>query len=219
MSASACSRILGLLTLVGILVAPAPVVAVIAALGLLLGLAGLIRDPRPLRRVALTGILSSIAGLAVALATLMPSRGTGGNEAGTLFDIRTVIEAQAAYSRSNGGRFDTLDCLAGPRACLPGYAETAPYFLDSRLASGEPKSGYKRTFLAGPAATGLSASSMSSFAYVAVPTAPGTTGGRGFCGDWEGTICVTPKGDMPQVKDGRCVTTVQDPNAVCIPLR
>ena len=88
------------------------------------------------------------------------------------------------------------------------------------MASGQPKSGYERHFIAGPrAAKGLSPSAMSSFAYLAVPVEPGTTGIRGFCGDSEGAICTTADGRMPQVANGRCVTTKQDPKAACSPLR
>jgi hypothetical protein len=133
-------------------------------------------------------------------------------EAATLGDVRTMISAQTAYQSSNRGFFDTPECLATPHRCLPGYPATAPTFLDSRLGQTTlVKDGYRRVFHPGaPAeekavrAGGVSASSLTCWAYVAVPLVPGRSGSRAFCGDATGRICSTPSGQTPAVKDGLC---------------
>jgi hypothetical protein len=195
------------------------VVAPIAALGIICGVVGLVRPGVHRGRAkAIAGILCCLVCLIVCAATW--PRGGRSPESHILGDIRTVLSAQDAYKSANGGHYGTLECLSKPSACVPGYPEAAPTFLDSALASGQPQSGYERHFIAGPpAGKGLSTSSMTSYAYVAVPLEPGESGVRGFCGDSGETICATSKGRMPQVKDGRCVTDVQDPKAVCSPLR
>ena len=50
----------------------------------------------------------------------------------------------------------------------------------------------------------LSVPTTCSYAVTAVPTQPGDTGVRGFCGDANGVICVTPDGSEPPVTDGAC---------------
>ncbi len=227
--APAGSLLFGILALLGFPFSPPhfghfanplfPVVMTFIGLGLVLGLIGVVgASTRGARRAAITGILCSIASPLLALA--LKPRGDPRNESGTLGDIRTIVSAQAAYQSANAGYYDRLECLAAPRACLPSYPETAPTFLDSYLASGFNKSGYRRHFIAGSRAPqGLTASSMSSYAYIAVPIVPGETGVRGFCADGQGVICTTSDGSMPFVRDGRCVSTIQDRNSDCRPLQ
>ena len=230
MRAHGYSVTFGILALIGLAVNPPItgcfvnpffyVFAACAGLGLVAGLAGLAGAANGEDRgLAIAGIILSVASPFVGRAVAGPGSGGRGPEGAILGDIRTVISGQEAYKSANGGYHGTLECLSHPSACIPEYPQAAPTFLDSTLASGQPKSGYNRTFFAGPAAKGRSASSMSSFVYIAVPTTPRYSGVRGFCGDWEGMICFTIKGEMPQVKDGRCVTNVQDPKALCVPLR
>ena len=87
---------------------------------------------------------------------------------------------------------------------VPVASPSAPRILDAR--------GYKRSFYAGPAARPgngalCSRSSMTSFAYVVVPTTPGKTGVRSFCGDDSSRVCMTTDGSAPRIVEGRC-----DPN-------
>jgi hypothetical protein len=98
-----------------------------------------------------------------------------------------LLSAETAYREANHGFYDTPQCLAAPSGCIPGY--TGPPFADDGLAA-PPKSGYDRTFHPGPAAAdrpvGASPSSLQSFSFVLVPSTPGETGTRGFCGDNSG---------------------------------
>jgi type II secretory pathway pseudopilin PulG len=161
--------------------------------------------------VAIIGIIAAIA-----IPSLLRAR-VSANEAQTIGDIRTIISAEIAYSSSNGGHFDQLECLATPRECLPGYPPEGPTFLFEVPPA--VKAGYQREFIPGLPADGsevafanLSPSSVQSFVYVAVPVTPGTTGVRGFCGDYTGRICVTQDGSRPAVVEGQC-----DP--ACVPLQ
>lgn len=141
-------------------------------------------------------------------------------EATAIGDIRTVISAQAAYASQNDGRYEPrLECLVQPARCLPGYPANGPLFLDRKLASLRPKAGYRRAFHPGPPAAPRPALAgrtrppgVVSFAYTAVPEAPGETGVRGFCGDSTALICFTLDGREPSVtSDGRCdLTTCQE---------
>ena len=139
---------------------------------------------------------------AIAIPSLLRAR-VSANEAGAIGDTRTVISGQMTYASENGGHFDSLECLAAPASCLPGYQ--GPVMIDASLLAPD-KSGYRRSLhLGSPASEGhRSPSSVTSFAYVAVPIEPGRTGIRGFCGDETGRICVTSDGRVPVVTDGRC---------------
>jgi hypothetical protein len=130
------------------------------------------------------------------------------NEATAIGDIRTLISSEAAYAVDNGGFYDTPACLANPTSCQ--RTRTPPSSYLNGLADG-PRHGYQRRFVAGsaPRAEDLkkqkaSPSSIVSFAVVAVPTLPGETGERGFCGDASGKICFTADGSAPPVKNGAC---------------
>lgn len=135
------------------------------------------------------------------------------NEAAALADIRSVISAENVYSSSNASLYDTPDCLESPGQCIPKFRGQS--FL-TRIAS--IKGGYARTFHAGPAAARdtikkakASPSSLTSFAYTAVPEQIGESGQRSFCGDFTGKVCAFDDGAPPAVADGRCPTT-------CVPL-
>jgi type II secretory pathway pseudopilin PulG len=154
---------------------------------------------------------------AIAIPSLLRAR-ISANEAQAIGDLRTMISAQAAYANANGGLFDTPQCLAAPTDCLPGYPATGPVFLDEASVD-VVKSGYQREFHPGSPADGenlsqgnVSPSSLTSFAFVAHPVTPGTSGVRAFCADATGRVCVTPDGSPPPVLDGAC-----DPS--CIPLQ
>jgi hypothetical protein len=131
-------------------------------------------------------------------------------ESSAIGDIRSIISAQAAYKFANGGLFDSrLACLQDPAGCIPGYPPNGPSFLDARLTSLQPRSGYARSFVPGPpvedAPAVASRSSTRSFAYVLAPRGPDPPGMRGFCGDSSGVVCFTADGRAPRVRpDGAC---------------
>ena len=163
--------------------------------------------------VGLVGCMGIGIIAAIAIPSLLRAR-VSANESAAIGDIRTVISAEAAYQSANAGYYDTLECLGRPSTgCIPDY--TGPTFLDHALASGAPKSGYRRTFHAGAApsseegAASRSPSSMESFAYTAVPLQANQTGVRGFCGDATGRLCVTLDGSEPEVVNGECSQTCQ----------
>jgi hypothetical protein len=163
------------------------------------------------RHLAGLAMAASALGFLLAMVPLSASGPhPGRSESAVIGDIRTVISAQAAYRAANGGFFDSrLDCLQSPAGCIPGYPDDGPRFLDGNLTSLEPKNGYQRSFVPGPAAEGdpavISRSSTESYAYVAVPTDPGYSGVRGFCGDSSGAVCFTTDGVAPRIRpDGTC---------------
>jgi hypothetical protein len=138
-----------------------------------------------------------------------PARDVVANEQVVVGDIRTVISAEAAYQASNGGYYDAeLSCLSSPVRCIPGYPPNAPTFLDRALASATPQSGYAREFHAGPLAPNLPAfaspHSVLVYAYTAVPTEPGRTGVRSFCGDSSGVVVFCADGRRPPVSNASC---------------
>ncbi len=152
-----------------------------AAMGTGGGAAGLIV------MVAVIGIVAAIA-----IPSLLRAR-VAANESATMGDIRSVITAEAAYGQAGGGAYGTLECLQGPRRCLPGYQ--GPAFLSPDQAASQ-KSGYRRTLHL--------REDRGSFAYLAVPLAPGQTGVRGFCRDARGVVCFTRDGKTPRVASGQC---------------
>jgi type II secretory pathway pseudopilin PulG len=162
--------------------------------------------------VGLVGCMGIGIIAAIAIPSLLRAR-VSANESAAIGDIRTVISAEAAYQSMNG-YYDTLDCLGTPASCNAGY--TGPTFLDAMLASGAPKSGYRRTFHPGPPASSeegaspRSPSSLTSFAYTAVPIQVNQTGIRGFCGDSSGRICYTLDGSEPPVANGECSQACQN---------
>jgi hypothetical protein len=117
-------------------------------------------------------------------------------------DVRTVMSAEKDYAALNGGRYATLECLAGRATCggilPPGGPLLGPESLRSE------RLGYRRVFHPGSTAPDTTSSlGFASFAYTAVPIVPGRTGVRSFCGDDRGVICQTT-GPPPLVSAGRC---------------
>jgi type II secretory pathway pseudopilin PulG len=154
--------------------------------------------------VAVIGVIAAIA-----IPSLLRAR-VSANEAASIGDIRTVISAEAAYQSANGGFYDRPECLQAPSQCIPGYAPSAPTFLDATFAS-TTRHGYTLTFHAGDqvapetlAQRSYSPSSLTQFAYTAVPSSGSQTGVRSFCGDASGQIFACPDGREPPVEAGHC---------------
>lgn len=146
---------------------------------------------------------------------LVHNKSIAAYESGTIGDIRSVVSAQSAYQSANQGYYDgRLECLAAPAACLPEYPEDGPHFLDEETASLRTRRRYAREFVPGtPAETflgGISPSSVSTFAYLAIPVEVADGTRRAFCGDSSGRICFTPNGERPLVKDAGCVVVGDD---------
>jgi type II secretory pathway pseudopilin PulG len=134
-------------------------------------------------------------------------RPTNVNEARAIGDIRTVISAQAAWQSANGGYYEgDLSCLASPTRCIPNYPSKAPTFLDTVLASQQPKDGYLRAFVPGPRPKKIdrrvsSPSSVETWTYAARPVARGRTGYRSFFSDQTGVIRATDEDRPANVND------------------
>jgi hypothetical protein len=132
-------------------------------------------------------------------------------ERNVLLTVSTVLLGQRTYASYNGSFFDEIACLTNPAACIPGFAADGAPFLDPTYSWLEPRLGYVRKFHPGPKAdpgaiakANASASSLRAYAFTATPLKPGVTGGRAFCGDSGGRMCMTADGREPPVKDGRC---------------
>ena len=170
--------------------------------------------------VAIIGIIAAIA-----IPSLLRAR-VSANESATIGDIRTVISGQAAFQSANGGWYGgSLSCLSNPATdqanCIPNYPTAAPSFIDTNLASGNAKSGYSRTFVAGNAPAPIPATSgqnsTSSYVYMATPVTAGQTGVRSFGGDSSGIICFDPSGANYPATTG---TVALDPTqATCVILQ
>ena len=164
--------------------------------------------------VAIIGIIAAIA-----IPSLLRAR-VSANESATIGDVRTVVSGQAAYQSANGGWYDgNMVCLSAPSVgCIPSYPSNAPTFLDSAIVSLLPKSGYSRSFQAGPPPVPINANSsptqVASYAYVASPVNQGQTGVRGFGGDASGVLCFSPTGAAPTAAAGALTF-----NATCIVLQ
>jgi hypothetical protein len=124
------------------------------------------------------------------------------NEERTLRDIRTLSAAEQAYAGTNHGYYD-----------LPLRLRYSPPLLSG--PSEGRWSGYVRRFHPGPPPDGetiehavVSPSSLRSFAYVARPLDPGTTGRRTFCVDATGLIRFTLEERLPDPVDGVCPRTM-----------
>lgn len=153
--------------------------------------------------VPITGIVAAIA-----IPSLLRAR-VAANEAAAIGDLRTMVSAQTAYGSVNGGLPDRLECLATPDRCLPQHQAGSPAFLDASMLT-PTRRGYRFEFVPGAparaAATGtaVSASSIESWAYLAVPVQPGQTGVRAFCADMSGVVCTSPAGQLGAAEGGAC---------------
>ena len=85
---------------------------------------------------------------AIAIPSLLRAR-MAANESSAIGDLRTVISAEYAYSLSNEGFFDTLECLQTPAVCGPGQGEQP--MIDASIAYEHIRRGYRWTFHPGPA--------------------------------------------------------------------
>jgi hypothetical protein len=131
------------------------------------------------------------------------------NEAVAVGDTRTIITAEMLFMSLTNGSFGELRCLTRPSDCIEGIP--TEQLLDPALTSSTEKNGYRRKFhmgarVASPKAIGKPSPFVKSFAYTAVPVAPGETGVRGFCGDSTGRVCVTADGSEPAVVGATCPT-------------
>ena len=142
--------------------------------------------------VALVGIVAAV------VIPLLQRAMIAANEAETLADIRTIIDAQTSYAATNGGFYEGhMGCLTQPSVCIPSYPANGPTFLDSTLASLQPKSGYSRMFTSGGQvlpAPDISPTSVAGYRYDTTPLTRWVTGVRGFAGQADGRICFTPDG-------------------------
>jgi type IV pilus assembly protein PilA len=146
--------------------------------------------------VAIIGIIAAIA-----IPSLLRAR-VSANESATIGDIRTVISAGATYEGASlgNGYGATMTCYSTPSGggCIPGYAPTAPTFLDDALVksigAGNAKSGYLRTYTptAGKIVVGFDG-----FCYDAIANTQNRTGVRSFGGDSSGVLGVTNTGQVP----------------------
>jgi type IV pilus assembly protein PilA len=168
--------------------------------------------------VAIIGIIAAIA-----IPSLLRAR-VSANEAATIGDIRTVISGQSAYQSANGGFYaGSLECLSDPNkgtGCIPSYPTNAPTFLDSAIGSGQPKSGFVRSFTATAAPANIDTNatgtvSGTGFIYGGTPQNQGQTGVRSFAGDASGVVCYKQVGDViPSNANGLLL-----PSANCIILK
>jgi hypothetical protein len=123
--------------------------------------------------------------------------------ASAIGDIRTVITAEVGYQSTNpAGGYGTLECLAHPARCIPGYE--GPTFLDPRMLNAQ-RGPYTFTFHAGAPATAPNVAHglVRDFAYSAV--APDDPERHPFlCGDASGRVCrIDGAADVP-VTGARC---------------
>ena len=125
-------------------------------------------------------------------------------------DLRALLSAQSAYEAANLGFPDTLRCLGSPQACIAAYPKDAPPFLSAALANLVTENGYARAFYPGPPASRdacpaqhCSASSLSRWAYTAVPTSDRRKR-KSYCVDSARHICAVADGSPPAVVDGQC---------------
>ncbi len=154
--------------------------------------------------VAIIGIIAAIA-----IPSLLRAR-VSANESATIGDVRTVISGQAAYQSANGGWYDgNLSCLSPCRVHPELPDERADVPRQRHRARSIPKSGYNRSFMAGPPPVPCcgnnSPSSVSSYAYLTSPVNQGQTGVRGFGGDSSGVLCFTVNGIIPPAVNGALV--------------
>jgi hypothetical protein len=117
------------------------------------------------------------------------------NEAGAIGTVRAMASGQIAYSVNNANAYGSISCLESPSPCVP-KDRGVPYVTPG-TTSGE-RAGYVFEFHPGPdapAAEGRPAgSALASFAFVARPMRPGTTGIRTFCVDATFNVCTVPDG-------------------------
>ena len=120
--------------------------------------------------------------------------------------LRSIVSAEQAYSSANFGPFGSLECLAVPHKCVPGYPADAPIFLSS-TDDAEERTRHRFVFHPGPEASvsdplGQRYSGFRSFAVTAVPLKADRPS---FCTDGSGVILSRSDGQLPEVEEGVCV--------------
>jgi type II secretory pathway pseudopilin PulG len=166
-------------------------------------------------------ILLVVVGLVASIAVPAWLRArVSANESAVIGDTRTVITAQATYAAANANMYDSdLSCLAEPSRCIPGYAPSAPAFLEPDLARQRYlKQGYRRSFsglcsgssgecqLVDECGNEISSkTSADTYTFVGAPERPGKTGIRAFCADDTGVICYEENGNATNLvgKEGQ----------------
>ena len=146
-----------------------------------------------MRQLSRGVILVELVGVAACSESIeqLSSARNRANDAATVGNIRALISGEIAYSANTGG-FGSPECLSAPKSCVPD--DPGQPYITQGLLTGE-RSGYTFEFIAGPETTipGRAAgSNLKSFAVVATPATEGT-GGRVFCGDSTGSVCVMPE--------------------------
>jgi hypothetical protein len=166
------------------------------------------------RAVIVAALVLATAVTAATMAVLSRRRSrVAQSEAAAVTELRQVLHAEMAYAQANGGRYDRLECLARPHACIPRYPAESPQFLSEEAARlDRRREGYRFVFYAGPApewtdAARTSRSSLAAFAYVAVPDGADGAGGRSFCTDASRRVCALKSRDAHALAEGACPLT------------
>jgi hypothetical protein len=162
-------------------------------------------------------VLLAAIGAAAIIAVVSRRRARlAASEVAAVTELRQVLHAEMVYAQANGGRYDRLECLARPNACIPRYPADGPRFLNEDVARlDRRREGYRFLFYAGPAperidAARTSPSSLAAFAYIAVPDGPGGAAGRSFCTDASRRVCALKLPDAHALAEGACPLTCVD---------
>src|SRR5271167_1781460 len=133
---------------------------------------------------------------AIAIPNLLRAR-MAANESSAVGSLRTIVTSEFNYQQTYGIGYAPLTNLGSVAPCAPATLATsaAACLVDSQLSSGK-KSGYNVTTPV-PAAVGTAAAPNNTFTAVAVPTAIGQSGQRGFYTDQSGVIRFTTDGTTP----------------------
>ena len=161
-----------------------------------------------MRALTLLVVLAALGASGCGLLDSVIKSGAESNEAGAIATVRVMASGQIAYSVNNGGAYGSIGCLESPSPCVP--KDPGVPYVTPGTTSGE-RAGYLFEFHAGPDAPNAAGrppgSALASFAYVAKPVRPGTTGIRTFCVDATFNVCTIPDG--VSVSGPQCPATCQ----------
>lgn len=122
-------------------------------------------------------------------------------ESAAIGRLRSMTSAQATLAAVVGGAYaGSIECLVSPAGC--GVASTIG-FLDPSFREAEAV-GYRFTLHPGEPASSGARDLVGTYAYTAVPLAPGETGRRSFCADSEGALCERSDATPFAIRAGRC---------------
>jgi hypothetical protein len=162
---------------------------------------------------ALTAVAYSLVVVSVIAFVTLPFRvgsGLPSRESSAISRLRSFVSSEAIYAGANGGLYGTLECLVTPSQCLANYPAGNPVFLTPDYLASDNR-GYTFTFHPGNKATaeeikaaGAVPGSLKTWAYAALPVAPGRSGVRSFCIDETGVLRMTTDPTIPSVVGGRC---------------